>query len=122
MQLYSKPIEGDFQELIEQAKNGDMLLVYEGEFEDWVSIDLGYFQGVIIRKSHNFYYLNGDEKVDPALCQYQLLPCSDYTKNDEGIYYKNELIYRGLVDEIRISPYGIVLSKGKQIWLIIHRR
>lgn len=122
MQLYNKPIFGSFIELVERAKNGDMLLMYEGEFEDWVSTDLEYFQGIIIRKSHNFYYLNGEEKVDPTLCQYQPLPCLDYTKDDEGIWYNNKLIYHGLVDEMHVSPYGIAFSKGRQIWLIIHRR
>jgi hypothetical protein len=116
MKLCRKEIIGSFTELLEQANDGDMILLYEGEWDrcGWCSSP----KGVIIRRDWK-YLLNGIEDVlEHEFYVWRVHPQPDVIRNENQIVIEGlGVIYNGPYDWVMPHPNGYVIEKGNQLWL-----
>jgi len=121
---YKIVIEGSFNELLGKAEEGDVILLYEGNFNDWRP----HPEGVVIRLAGKLT-LNGFERW-----WREKVPCSESYFFPHYVYGElklgvdclhnfsidnHHLSFDGRIDEWKLHPHGIVIRQDNKFMLIV---
>jgi hypothetical protein len=108
-------VENNFEELLSSAKAGDMIPLYEGEWDT-------HPKGVLIRKGRKLF-LNGKASVYEG-------EWDNWREHHRGVVIEKDnqlllngktLLYGGEYDEWLSHPDGVVIRKGNQLFLSVYK-
>ena len=121
MKLFTKggEIEGDFEYLLERARMGDKILLYEGEYDNWEI----HPDGIVIRIGHRLL-VNGKTlisrrslKVTPWKFTGGLVQ-----EAHKQIYFNGHLlVFGGKWNEWLPHPYGVVIRERNRFFLVVSK-
>jgi len=122
----------EFWDLIKKARQGEKILVATvAQCDDWRP----YHQGVVTRLGNKYFANGGDDaeaaggwwkEQSPARirfadgCNAQLdAGVFSATLSGYQISIDGEAVHLGLWESVMVHPYGLMLKKGNEFWLIV---